>query len=591
MKNLFHNRYKAFLLLVYIISFPSCSNFLDREPTDYASVGFYRSEEAIKQGTSGVYEAIDMKGVFAPVPFTVYLDNFTALSLQRAENTTIGAGPGLTPDGAEVAKFWKNLYVLVARANSVLDGSKDYVDDLGDRSLQYIAEVRVLRAFAYYYLIATWGDVIFFRSPVTVEQYEDSRTDRTVIMDFILDELDLAAEKLPWKATERGRVDKSFAYGLKARAALMAGSLNFGGKGSSYFRTAADAAAQVIGQRSLAVNFPDLFTLAGQDKADVKDELIFEHIYSNSGTRKFHQCAFGHVSRNTGQTARHPAMLLADTYECIDGKRIDESPLYNPKKPQENRDPRFGWTLWMHGDTVSVNNGSVVTQVLEAYESQTMFYNYTTKLWEMRNNADINSAAAWTSFVNAGVGYIWAKYSSEISEPIASQTCNIAILRYAEILLTYAEAKIELNELDSSVYEAINAVRNRAGMPNVSSDRIGNQQKMRQLVRRERKVELILEGQHFVDMKRWGIGDLENDQPSYGLPLPEIRYEGLQSTDIPNFKKSERHDLNDIASYDAYKEKLKVRDVNRYWNDRYLLWPIPQLEKDQNPNLGQNPGY
>ena len=164
-------------------------------------------------------------------------------------------------------------------------------------------------------------------------------------------------------------------------------------------------------------------------------------------------------------------------------------------------------------------------------------------------------------------------------------------MRYAEVLLTYAEAKIELNELENTVYDAINQVRNRVAMPDVSADRIGNQDKMRQLVRRERKVEFALEGLHHVDMRRWGIGDLENGQPTYGLPLPEIGYEGLTSTDIPNFKTSERTDLNDIPNYDAYKSKLKVRDRNRFWNKKFELWPVPQLERDRNPNLSQNEGY
>ena len=62
-----------------------------------------------------------------------------------------------------------------------------------------------------------------------------------------------------------------------------------------------------------------------------------------------------------------------------------------------------------------------------------------------------------------------------------------------------------------------------------------------------------------------GIGDLENEKPMYGRPIEEIRYKGLSETDIPYFKKSDRHDLNDIPDYESYKEKLKVRDANRYW--------------------------
>lgn len=396
---------------------------------------------------------------------------------------------------------------------------------------------------------------------------------------------------MPWIATERGRVDKAVAYGLKAKAALLGGSLDYRGKGADYFRLSAEAAQQVIGQRSLAHNFDDLFNITGQAKADVRNEMLWELMYSDQGTRKTHMVAFGQVSRNTGQTGRHPSMLLADTYECIDGKRIDESSLYDPRNPQKNRDPRFHSTLWMHGDTVTLNNGSLVRQVINAYDIETQFYNFSDNSWYSANNADINSSAAWASFCNAGVGYIWAKFSNETAENISAQTCNIPIMRYAEVLLTYAEAKIELNELDNTVYDAINQVRNRAGMPDVSADRIGNQDKMRQLVRRERKVEFALEGLHHIDMRRWGIGDLENGQPTYGLPLPEVRYEGLAATDIPNFKTSARADLNDIPNYDAYKDKLKVRDRNRFWDKKFELWPIPQLERDRNPNLSQNEGY
>ena len=569
----------------------SCSDFLDREPSDYASSGFYKSEEAIREGTSGVYNYLYMDDAFGyMVPYTVYLDHFTAFAMERNENTVIGSGT-LNPDMAFVSNFWNRLYTLVARANSVIYSSQDNLDGLSDRAKQYIAEVRVLRAFAYYQLISTYGDIAFFTAPVTVEQYNDARTDKAVVLDFILDELNQAAERLDWIASDRGRVDKAFALGLRARAALLGGSLDYGGKGAGYFRIAAESANQVIGNRQLASSFDDLFNITGQAKEDVRNELIFEFMFSNQGTRKAHVVGFGQVSRNTGQTGRHPAMLLADTYECIDGKRIDESPLYDPKRPQKNRDPRFRSTLWMHGDTVTLNNGAIVTQVLEAYESETQFYNYNTETWDEQNNADINSAAAWASFCNAGSGYIWAKFSNETAENISSQTCNIPVLRYAEVLLTYAEAKIELNEMDNSVYEAINTVRNRSGMPGVSEDRKGDQWKMRQLVRRERKVEFILEGLHFVDMRRWGIGDLENGQPSYGLPVASIRYEGLSANDIPNFKKTDRHDMNDIANYDAYKEKLKMRDENRHWEKRFELWPIPQIERDRNPNLGQNDGY
>ena len=246
----------------------------------------------------------------------------------------------------------------------------------------------------------------------------------------------------------------------------------------------------------------------------------------------------------------------------------------------------------MHGDTIDYYTASGTNKfIVEAFANQTQMYNAALKRWMKTNNPEVNGTAAWTSFVSNGCGYLWYKYVGGLTEDYSTVTCNIAIMRYAEVLLTYAEAKIELGELDDTVYDAINKVRLRAGMPEVSSDRKGNIDKMRQLVRRERKVELAMEGLHFADMRRWQIGDLENAKPSYGAPLSTVTYVGMEATDIPNFKTSDRHDLNDIASYDAYSDKLHVRDQSRYWDDKFYLWPIPQSERNKDPNLTQNPGY
>ncbi|MDM1049832.1 MULTISPECIES: RagB/SusD family nutrient uptake outer membrane protein [Sphingobacterium] len=593
-----------YILGVLLISSTlSCKDFLDREPTSYSSSGFYQSEAAVEDGVSGVYASLNINLAFN-LPFNIMLDHWTGFAFERAENTTIGAGGSLNPDNASVSQWWTASFNTVSRANAVLVGAEPYLDKLEGKSKQYLAEARVLRAFAYCNLVTAFGKVPLFEKPVSQEDYNVERTNEDVIVDFLLADLDACLNDLPWIAENRGRVDRAVAYGIKARLALLAGSLNFGGKGPAYYKIAAESAQAVIGQRQLAANFEDLFNKAGQQKADVRNESLFEIIYSDKGIKKTHMIGFGQVSRNYGQTGRHPSQILADTYECKDGLRIDESPLYDPKKPWANRDPRFRYTLWMHKDTVEGNTNGTETgrvkMILDVYQPTTQIFNFATQTWNSGVNADINSGAAWTSFANAGVGYMWKKYSNEKVESIGAQTCNSIIMRYPEILLTYAEAKIELNELDGSVYDAINQVRNRSKMPNVSADRIGNQQKMRQLVRRERKVEFALEGLHFSDMRRWKIGDLENEGPSYGYPLPtraangSVLQEGydLVTPDmVPNFKKTARHDLNDIANYDAYKSKLKVRDLNRFWDDKFYLFPIPQRELDLAPALGQNDGY
>lgn len=574
------------------LAFTSCSKFLDKESYSYASDGFYTKEEGLKQAVVGIYPALYIDLNWA-VNAVIVMDHYTPLALEgTVQNTSIGAGAGLIPSNASVNTLWRGMYALVARANNVIDGSEDVIDEMGEEAKQHYAEARVLRAYAYYNLVGLFGDVPFFTAPVRPDQYKDEKSPKEEVLRFVVSELEAAAEALPWTAPERGRVDKAVAYGLQARAALLGGSLNYENQGDAYFKMAAAAAEKVIGKRNLATNFNDLFNRSGQNKADVRDELLWEVMYSRTASiQKTHTTGWGHSSRNYGSSVRFPSKILADTYECIDGKRIDESPLFDPRQPNLNRDSRFSATLRMHGDTVDYFTSSGANKmILNAYQATTQFYN-PARGWFTDANQDVSGSNATSSFTNAGAGYVWYKFANETTEELNAQSCNIPILRYAEVLLSYAEAKIELGELDQSVYDALDAVRLRAGMPNVGQDRKGNPDKMRQLVRRERKVELILEGLHSIDMRRWKIGDIANAEPSYGVPLPAIRYEGLTDSDIPNFKQSDRHDLNDIPTYSAFKDKLRVRDVNRYWDAHFSLWPIPQIELDRNPNLTQNEGY
>ena len=580
----------------------SCSDFLDTKSPSYDSSGIYQTETGIKEGVVGVYSYSYLEGALTNSlhrPAVVTMDNFTGLSAERAQNTTIGAGGGMTSDQANTGTYWTANFKLIARANAVLHDAKNNIDNMSDEAHRYFNEARILRAFGYYNLVVAYGNVPFFTEPVTVNDFKVSRTDRMTVLNFILDDLEdvASSDVMPWTSPVRGRLDRSCAYGLKARVALFAAGIDTENS-AKYYRMAAAAANEIItkGGRRLAANFKDLFTKSGQQKADVRSELIWELMYSDqivNDTFKYHWVTLGNAPRMFGQTGQHPTGLLADAFECIDGKRIDESSLYNPQKPWENRDPRFSETLKMHGDTLQWYSSvdGLCKTILEAYSGQTKIYRSTNKRWLKIVNPDVSDANAWTSFVKNGCGYVWFKYLGGLEENTSDVTSNIAVMRYAEILLTYAEAKIELGEIDQSVYDAINTVRQRSGMPEVAADRKGNQWKMRQLVRRERKVELAMEGLHFADMKRWKIGDLENAAPSYGTPNSTYKFAGMAATDIPNFKVSDRNDLNDIGNYDSYKEKLLSRDPERHWQENFYLWPLPQSELNKNPNLKQNPGY
>ena len=146
------------------------------------------------------------------------------------------------------------------------------------------------------------------------------------------------------------------------------------------------------------------------------------------------------------------------------------------------------------------------------------------------------------------------------------------VIRYAEILLSYAEAKIEAGQIDASVYEAVDKVRTRAGMPAVDRTIYNNQAALRTLIRRERRVEFALEGLRWYDIQRWKIG-------------PEVikgQVTGsLKGTVDPN---TGALTLNPSA-------RITVGSPRNFDPAKHYLWPIPQKEIDLNKNLKQNPNY
>jgi hypothetical protein len=153
-------------------------------------------------------------------------------------------------------------------------------------------------------------------------------------------------------------------------------------------------------------------------------------------------------------------------------------------------------------------------------------------------------------------------------------------MRYAEILLTYAEAKIELGETDATVLSAINAVRARAGMPAVTTTTVDE---LREQVRRERAAEFAGEGLRLIDLRRWDLYNTANSMPVIGVSLNPA-----DPAATPSF------DSNGLPSYSAASitKRLKTRNQTRVnSNAKYKLWPIPQGEIDKNKNITQNPGW
>lgn len=598
-----------------LAGFASCQDYLDKEPlSEYLSSNFYNNEAAIKQGTNGVYQGMYMESSL--LPFCTLYDMYTPMGIERSDNSSIGVSNIQLESSFVVEGQWARFYTGIGRSNTVLEGAEPYLGELSDKAKQYLAEVKVVRATHYHYLISLYGDVPYFTKSVTKEEQKSiARTPWNVIADNLIKDLDEASAVLPsWQTNELGRIDKSYALGLKARIALYAGSWykeGFGKAGTKdaakaaiYFDIAAKTAQQIITEsgRGLNPNFGDLFTRSGQLTPASKRENIFGIAYSDQASRKYHYQSFGEMARTVGgQSGRFPTQLLVDTYEMANGKRIDEvGSGYDPKNPFSNRDPRLKMSIYTHKDRIIANNGGVkLNIVMDLYNKETLSFDAAGNS-KVITNLDYTGSVAQFGYIQSGVGYLWKKYNFFDDEIVSEPTYNILLMRYAEILLMYAEAKIELNQIDGSVRSAINEVRSRAGMP---STLLADPIKLRQLVRRERKVELAREsGLHFFDMRRWRTGALENAEKTYGFPIatgvtatvfPD-GYTQVTPDMVPSYgAPGSARDLNDLALYAAYGAKLRQRDADRAknWDDKFYLWPIPQTERNKAPWLTQNDGY
>jgi hypothetical protein len=472
--------------------------------------------------------------------------------------------------------YWSDLYDGIKRANTVLQALENLRGVESENELNRIeGEARAIRAYFYGILVTKFGDVPLLTSNIPLnEAYDVTRVSVDEIRNFIYSELDQAAILLP--SNNENRINQGFALGIKARIALYLGD----------FQTAKTASKAVIdlGIYELDGNLRTLFLKEG---ASSRENIYFVPLsqdfnvnFDNSLTRDF-------IPRNTGGFgAAFPTFEAIHVFECIDGNTIDNSPLYDPKSPFENRDPRLKETIvefgtpWLgfiyepHPDsvtTLNVLNNSRVTN--NDSRGVAIFASFTGMLWKK------------------GIEQRWAD-NPRLADP------NLIILRYADVLLMHAEALIELNEDLGTARNLINQVRARAY--GVGADQTDlypsiteiDQMGLRIRLRRERRVEFMREGLRYQDIIRWRIGNKAIARQVLGMPQPTTQDRNqwpFNDQILPVI------DNDGVVLFES--DQLISRDfaslLQTYSFDeqRMYLWPIPASDRFLNPNLTQNPGY
>lgn len=491
-------------------------------------------------------------------------------------------GGTISTTWGEGANTWSNYYKGIARANTIIQSIDKAKDNLSEAQIaQYVGEAKFFRASFYTYLITLFGDVPYYDSTMTLEEaYNMGRKDRNYILDKIYKDFDDAAEALPTSYSGAQRVTKGTALAMKARAALFMND----------WKTCAAAAKACmdLGVYSLHPDYRELFL----SKTKTSSELIFalpasnelgKHSYDEAATRSFYP------RNNGGTSVAQPSWHLFFAYTCTDGKNVEDSPLYDAANPFKNRDPRL-------------------SELTAPFDEEFMDYIYnprpsaTTTLQVSTGKQVKNNDTKVVSKDCSYNGLVLKKFVDEEWIDDRLTDTPMRIIRYADVLLMYAESKMEMNQIDDSVFEALNSIRARAykcGVGETSKYPAiteTNQAALRRIIRNERRCELAWEGRRWFDIMRWRIAEevLGNNAPIYGLPGNSQVAENEKSgywifpKDFrPHMRASSSIDMSDMQNYPKY----FTENQHCSFVPRQYLFPIPENERVVCRKLTQNPGY
>lgn len=562
---------KIFLLLFLsgFTFFSSCKDLNLAPLSEGSSANWYSNESEITMALNDLYREI-----FWPRDNDEWTDNYT-----RRDLTVPFTNGTLNGEDGTINAWWTNSYKCIARANTILANLEKSKGLLSQTIIdKYAGEARFVRAAQYALLISHYGDVVYSTTILSLEEsFTLSKTDKKNILKAIYDDYDFAASKLPtsYGSTTNMHATKGAALAMKARIALFY-------KDYAIARDAAKACMD-LNVYQLYADYSTLFL----SKTKNPTEMVFGIPRSTllnvtiGDTKNW-------ISRLAGGwgAAEAPSWELFCAYLCKDGLPIDESPLFNPRLPFLNRDPRCTATIvefqtqWLgfiyqpHPDSLKVMNFKTGLKV---------------------TNNDTRSNAAFASFN----GLMWKKGIDEEWTDDYKAENEIFIMRYADVLLIYAEAKTELGEIDQTMLDAsINKVRARAykvavtdkaNYPAITST---NQAIVRKAVRVERRMEFAIEGRRYEDLVRWKMSEKVLNRNIYGmLDVADLRTKVI-SKGLWFFPQTPEIDDDGNAILEPlYTAGLIKRLAIRNFPTKQYVWPIPTKEILINPNLKQNDGY
>ena len=420
----------------------------------------------------------------------------------------------------------------------------------------YPYEAHVLRAYFFFELARRYGDIAMPLTMLTAEEANViEKTPFDEVIEFIVSECDDCAKNLPTTYegmldNEVGRVTNGFALAVKTKALLYAASPLHNPSGDkARWQRAARAAKEIMDLNQ--------YKLDPAEKANnyLSPEVIMAIARSESSSfERYNFPVRFPEGQRTSMAGTYPSQNLVDAFQTAGGYDITltsagwktDDPSFDVTKPYENRDPRFARAILANG--MSFKGSTIETYVGGKDYSAT------------RSN------------LGTVTGYYLRRYIQESTsftpEASVSNKHQWIVYRYAEAILTYAEAVNEYlgsptatdGTFSISALDALNMIRDNAGMPHVTASSYNDFQTA---VRREWRVEFAFEDHRFWDIRRWSIAQSVMGQ--------------LDGVEI-------------VRTGSAYTYSRKVVET-RTWMEKMNLYPIPQAETFNNPNLTQNTGW
>ncbi len=540
---------KIICIALFSVAITGCKK-LDLSPTDrYTEDNFWLVNGNVGNALNTVYNRINSSQRYF-YNETLSDNAFAQLEANVGTPTSIagGSNASFSADLLRVLQDWTAYYQGIYSANTFLE-NVDKNTTLEPALIERMkAEARFIRAYQYSQLINWFGDVPLLTTVVTPEEANvASRTPKAEVLQFILDELDAAAQVLPKKedygSDDRGRITKGAAKALKARVLLYQGD------------RMADVAAicedlmndqATNGTYELHPSYSELFS---DPTKEYNSEVIFDLEYVPA-VRSYDEVGRAipiSAGAINGENYHAPTQELVDNYIMLNGKAIDEAGSgYDENNPYVNRDPRLTATIVY--DQYQWTNSDGSTQVIY-----------------IKPGTDPNPSKPneYGSGSHTPTGYYWRKYwdPSAVSN---QYNVNLILIRWADVLMMYAEAKDALGQMDATVWDkTIKLIRERAGFTDPGALDYPSAADMTNLIRSERRSEFALESLRIDDIRRWKIAETVMNGwihgPKWDPTSPDNNY-------------------------------IRVTE-RRFDPAKHYLWPIPTSEIQKNTNLAQNPNW